>query len=173
MTARSWAAQLDAKSVDRECLRQVASRVRAVGVARELADGDVAAILELDEAAAGDHPGGMATSHRQLTARSARPTRHRRAFGVLGSGGALLAMTFVDVGSAVAEVDFTVVAAAWRGQGVGSGLKAASVLALLDDGVESIRTGGSADNDAILRANHTIGFTIDEHWVTLVAPSQQ
>ena len=31
----------------------------------------------------------------------------------------------------------------------------------------------AAVRGAILRANHTIGFTIDEHWVTLVAPSQQ
>jgi hypothetical protein len=59
---------------------------------------------------------------------------------------------------------------AWPGWG--TGLKAASVLALLDDGVESVRTGGSADNHAIMRANHAMGFTIDEHWVTLVAPSR-
>jgi hypothetical protein len=30
-----------------------------------------------------------------------------------------------------------------------------------------IRTGGSADNAPIMAANATLGFVIDEHWVTL------
>ncbi|MDN5797337.1 MAG: hypothetical protein L0H79_16495 [Intrasporangium sp.] len=81
-------------------------------------------------------------------------------------------MTFVDLDGAAAEIDVTVVAEPWRDQGVGTGLKAASVLALIEDGVEPCRTGGSADNHAIRRANHVIGFLIDEQWVTLAPPDQ-
>lgn len=80
-------------------------------------------------------------------------------------------MTFVDVDGAVAEVDFAVVAARWRGRRLGTALKAASVLTLLEDGAGSIRTGGSADNTASMRGNLAIGFVIDEQWFTLTAPA--
>ncbi|HET7397427.1 MAG TPA: acetyltransferase [Intrasporangium sp.] len=141
------------------------------GAARELTGEDAAAILELDAAMAQDYPGGVATSHMPLTVASAVLTGRRRAFGVFGYRDELLAMTFADLDGATAEIDFTVVAAPWRGLGVGTGLKAASLLALIEDGIESVRTGGSADNHAIIRANTTIGFVIDQEWVTLTAPA--
>jgi hypothetical protein len=46
-------------------------------------------------------------------------------------------------------------------------IKALSLLVLRDRGIRSIRTGGSADNTAIIAANITLGFAIDEEWVTL------
>lgn len=64
----------------------------------------------------------------------------------------------------------------------GTALKAAAMLALAstsggqdsDDGpspsVTAFRTGGAAENTAILRANERLGFTVDERWLTLAAP---
>ncbi|WFR67918.1 hypothetical protein P9139_05935 [Curtobacterium flaccumfaciens] len=76
-------------------------------------------------------------------------------------------MTFVDIEGTKAETQFTVVHRAWRGQGLGIAVKAASVLALAAEGVTQFRTGGSADNLAILRANDAVGYIQDEEWVTL------
>lgn len=80
-------------------------------------------------------------------------------------------MTYVDVGSRTAEVDFTVVAREHRGRGLATAAKAASVLDLLLGGVTVVRTGGSADNAAILAANTGLGFVVDEEWLTLAPPS--
>ncbi len=76
-------------------------------------------------------------------------------------------MTYVDVDGARAEVDVTVVTPAWRGVGLATGVKAASLLALAAEGVTAVRTGGSQDNAAILASNRTLGFVVDERWVTL------
>lgn len=170
VSARSWGARLAADGVDRQLLEALAGRAAALGTVRELHDDDAAAILELDAATASDYPGGIATSHTPLSVAQVVLTGRRRAFGVLGLGEKLLAMTFVDLDGALAEIDFTVVAAPWRGRGLATAVKAASVLALLVDGVRVVRTGGDADNEAIIRANAALGFVVDEQWVTLTAP---
>lgn len=51
--------------------------------------------------------------------------------------------------------------------GLATAVEAASVLDLLGRGVTTIRTGGSADNPAIIAANRAVGFLVDEHWVTV------
>ncbi|MEG8034485.1 hypothetical protein QP157_03855 [Sphingomonas sp. LR61] len=76
-------------------------------------------------------------------------------------------MTFVDVDGTEAETHFTVVHRAWRSRGLSIAVKAASVLVLAAEGVTRFRTGGSADNTAILRANDAVGYVRDEEWVTL------
>lgn len=80
-------------------------------------------------------------------------------------------MTIVDVRGSQAETDFTVVAATWRSRRLGTAVKAASVLALMADGVRVFRTGGSADNGPSMAANASVGYAIDEEWLTLAAPS--
>lgn len=171
VAARSFGARLDADRIDESRLRHLVEQV-AVGVSvRSLDDRDVDAVLALDSATADDYPGSVATRHALLDREGATPTPARRGFGAFGPDGELVAMTFVDVetdgdGSA-AETDFTVVHRAWRRRGLAVAVKAASVLALSAEGVTRFRTGGSADNAGIIRANTVLGYVRDEEWVTL------
>lgn len=55
----------------------------------------------------------------------------------------------------------------WRRRGVATLVKAASLLALASQAITRFRTGGSADNEAIIRANDALGYLRDEEWVTL------
>ncbi|WP_307041753.1 hypothetical protein [Agromyces ramosus] len=81
--------------------------------------------------------------------------------------GRALAVTYIDISGPCAETDFTVVDGAQRGLGLGAAVKATSVLALMNVGVEIFRTGGSADNAASLATNRSVGYIVDEQWVTL------
>ena len=183
VVARSFGAQLDGDAVDRARLRSLVDRAGLP--VRALDDADVDAVLALDAATIGHYPGSVATRHEPFDRERATPSATRQGFGVW-SGDALVALTFVDVlvgaggaaagsdaaaGSAAAsvsaETDVTVVAAGHRGRGIGTAVKAASVLALLDAGVTRFRTGGSADNPAIIAANTALGYVRDEEWVTL------
>lgn len=89
---------------------------------------------------------------------------------VAGTSGAsaLVAMTFLDVAAGLVETAFTVVAREHRGRGIGTALKAYSVLTLLDEGAKRFRTGGSSDNAAIIAADERLGYVRDEEWLTLV-----
>lgn len=167
VVARSWAAQLTVSEIDTSRLRSLVERVRVVGEIREVSSQDVHAILALDAATLDDYPGGIATRHEPLTAERARVAVERRGFGLFDRAGHALAVTYVDVDGRFAETDFTVVDRGSRGLGAGAAVKAASVLALVDDGVEIFRTGGSADNTASLAANRSVGYVVDEQWVTL------
>lgn len=167
VVARSWGAGLDAAACDRRQLQALVARAEDLGGVRVLTPDDVEAVLALDAATTGHYPGVATTAHAPLTAASATVHAGRRAYGVTQPDGALAAMTFVDVADRRAEVDFTVVATEHRGRGLATAVKAASVLELLEAGVESFRTGGSADNPAILAANRAVGFVVDEEWVTL------
>lgn len=169
VSARSFGAQLDSDHVDADGLRRLVAR--AEGVVRELRADDVDAILTLDAATNDDYPGSVATRHDPLTRSSAAPSDSRRAFGALVADGELVAMTFIDIHGKTAETDFTVVHPEWRRRGVATAVKAASILALTSEGITRFRTGGSADNAAILRANATLGYVRDEEWVTLTRGS--
>ncbi len=174
MTARSWGAQLDAADVDPARLRTLVDRVAGSAVLRELGPDDVGAILALDAATLDDYPGGPATRHAGLTSDSARvPAPGRRGYGAFDASGALLAMTFVDLDPSgrAAETDVTGVDAAHRGRGLGTAVKAASLRALLEVGVTAFRTGGSSENAAIVAAGASLGYRVDEEWLTLEEPA--
>lgn len=170
VVARSWGARLVAADADRERLRTLAARPGGPVAIRLLTPDDVDAVLALDAATVDAYPGGTATAHHPLTPARATVGRARCAVGAVSRAGELVAVTVVDLDGARAEVDFTVVAAAHRRRGLGTAVKAASVLDLLDRGVAIVRTGGSAENAAILAANRAVGFVVDEEWVTLEAP---
>ncbi|MDO4018035.1 acetyltransferase [Clavibacter michiganensis] len=174
VTARSWGAQLDAADADPARLRTLVDRVAGSAVLRELGPDDVGAILALDAATLDDYPGGPATRHAGLTSDSARvPAPGRRGYGAFDASGALLAMTFVDLDPSgrAAETNVTVVDAAHRGRGLGTAVKAASLRALLEVGVTAFRTGGSSENAAIVAAGASLGYRVDEEWLTLEAPA--
>lgn len=59
-----------------------------------------------------------------------------------------------------------------RGQALAAAVKAASLLALARDGVAVVRTGGSEENRAILAVNASLGFRVDERWLTLTRASR-
>lgn len=192
VVARSFGAQLDGDAVDRARLRSLVDRAGLT--VRALDDADVDAVLALDAATIGHYPGSVATRHEPFDRERATPSATRRGFGVW-SGDDLVGMTFVDLlvggggaaagsdagsvagsdaaaagsaaASASAETDVTVVAVGHRGPDPAPAVKAASVLALLDAGVTRFRTGGSADNPAIIAANTALGYVRDEEWVTL------
>jgi GNAT superfamily N-acetyltransferase len=169
--ARSFGARLDADRVDRERLRALAAGGRADASIRELGEDDVDGVLALDAQTQGDYPGGVATRHEPFDRTSATPGPTRRAWGALSSTGRLVALTFVDLDGPAAETDVTVVHPDHRRRGLATTVKAASVLALLDAGIVRFRTGGSADNPAIVAANASLGYVVDETWLTLVAPA--
>lgn len=170
VTSRSWAAQLTASRANVDTLSALLQHGRRHGDIREIGDADLTSVLALDSATLSDYPGGVATQHSALTMSTARVTRARRGFGVFDDDGRTLAVTFVDIDGLCAETDFTVVAAEYRGLGIGSAVKAASLLALLRDGIEVFRTGGAAENAAILASNRSLGYQVDEEWVTLSSP---
>lgn len=170
VTARSWGAQLDRRVSDSASLRDLVARVVDVAAVRELGEGDAPAVLALDAATRDDYPGGVATAHRPLTRDRATPGPSRRAFGALASG-ELVAMTFVDVDGSRAETDFTAVATPWRGRGLGTAVKAASVLMLVAEGVTRFRTGGSVDNGSSVAMNRRVGYVLDEEWITMAPPT--
>lgn len=167
MVARSWAASLDAASADMDVVDRAVARSAGHGLIREITDFDVAAVLELDVATLGDYPGGIATSHTPLTESTAQVSSVRRAFGIFDDKGRALGVTYVDIDGSSADTDFTVVLPQFRGLRLGSAVKAASVLALMKDGVRIFRTGGAEENTAILKANQNLGYVVDEEWVTL------
>lgn len=136
------------------------------GEIREIGDADIDSVLLLDGATLADYPGGVATQHRPLTRSTARVSRTRRGFGVVDGDGLVLAVTYVDVDGRTAETEFTVVATEVRGLGIGTAVKAASILSLVREGVDVFRTGGSEENAAILRSNESLGYLVDEEWLT-------
>jgi predicted GNAT family acetyltransferase len=168
VVATSFGAELTADGADVTALHALVDAVAPV-VVRPLGDGDAEAALDLDAGTAGDYPGGPATAHTPLTRASAASRDGRRGFGAFDDG-TLVAMTFVDRDGDVVETDRTVVAASHRRRGLASAVKAASVLALLDDGARRFRTGGSADNAGILAAGRRLGYVVDERWLTFAAP---
>lgn len=167
VAARSFGAQLDASRANRQRLEGLIHQTSHIVSIRELDAADRDSVLALDAATVGDYPGSVATRHEPLDRVTGTPSASRRAFGAFAPTGELVAMTFLDLNESDAETDFTVVERKSRGQGVASAVKAASVLALVDEGIQRFRTGGSADNAAILAANETLGYTRDEEWVTL------
>jgi len=172
--ARSWGAELDAGEADTDRLvirlMELVVRARRYAELRELGIGDVSAVLALDSATIDDYPGGPATEHAALTQQTAAISGTRRAFGAFTAENDLAAVTYVDVDLPSAETDFTVVRRDWRRRGLGTAVKASSVLALLASGVTRFRTGGSSENVASVAANTSVGYRIDEEWLTLRHP---
>lgn len=85
-------------------------------------------------------------------------------------GERIVGLTVIDRDGEHAETDFTAVAADARRTGVAAALKAHSVLTLAAEGVRTFGTGGAAANTASIRMNETVGYRIEERWVSLQPP---
>lgn len=172
--ATSWGARLRVTPDLPDRLRRLVSRVEgAGGVVRELGLDDPDRILALDEATAGDYPGGVATAHEPLDPDSARDLFTRgRAFGVEYAG-TPVAVTVTEVVGRGQQVEtaFTAVHPDHRGKGLATAVKAASILAHVRDGATLFATGGAQANAASLAMNRTVGYEITETWHTYRAPA--
>ncbi len=174
VVARSFGAQLDGDAVDRTRLRALVDRaglpVRALDVA------DVDAVLALDAADHRTQPGQCRDAARAVRPERATPSATRRGFGAW-SGDDLVAMTFVDV---LVGDDGAAETGRPRWSAAGHRVTVRSTAARDRDRAEGrvgpraprrrrdpFRTGGSADNPAIIAANTALGYVRDEEWVTL------
>ncbi len=197
VVARSFGAQLDGDAVDRARLRSLVDRAGLTVRALDDADVDAVLALDAatighypGSVATRHEPFDRERATPSATRRGFGVWSGDDLVGMtfvdvlVGGGGAAAgsaadsdaaagsaAVSAATAGSAAAsvsaETDVTVVAAGHRGRGIGTAVKAASVLALLDAGVTRFRTGGSADNPAIIAANAALGYVRDEEWVTL------
>jgi GNAT superfamily N-acetyltransferase len=79
-------------------------------------------------------------------------------------GAQLVAATVIGQKADRGETQFTSVLSAYRGRGIGKAVKAASILALAEDGLRLFSTGGAGVNEASLGANRALGYTIEERW---------
>jgi GNAT superfamily N-acetyltransferase len=131
---------------------------------------DWASLVELDASASGDYPETPATRHDPLSEQESVELQASgaRAFGAWAEG-ALVAATVVVRGADRVETEFTVVQRAFRGRGVGTAVKAASILALAVSGAIVFGTGGAAQNEAILRSCAKLGYVVTERWVSFAA----
>jgi GNAT superfamily N-acetyltransferase len=163
VVGESWAARLR----DPDPARLERAVRRAAGVVRELEPSYAEALHELETANEADYPYTPAT-HRVVgsveTVRELWSTG--RVFGAL-DGDRLVAATHIGPDG---ETGFTSVRDGYRGRGLGQAVKAASILALLAEGITVFGTGGAAANDASLGANLALGYIIDERWRSYSPP---
>lgn len=169
--SESWGARLRPTEEDLPRLAHLVNRACAHGYAvRELDPGDAAAIAHLDAATRGDYPqAGPATAHAPVDeAQAAAALETGRAFGALDPGGDLVAVSVTRSTAERIETDFTAVHPEHRRAGLGTAVKAASVLAWWEEGARVFGTGGAQTNPASLAINRAVGYTVTERWLTYV-----
>jgi GNAT superfamily N-acetyltransferase len=171
VVSESWAARL--RNPDRELLESAVLRASTAGlVVRELDSSYAEALFVLEKANEKDYPDTPA-SHRavgDLGRIEALWAEGCRVFGAF-DGSLLVAATVVSVLPDRAETRFTSVLADYRGRGIGQAVKAASILALLSEGVTVFGTGGAGVNEASLGANRALGYVLEERWRTYAPPT--
>lgn len=171
IVGESWAARL--RDPDPELLEQVVLRAAGVTV-RELGPEYAAEWHALETANEKDYPYTPAT-HRvvQPVDELAELWTTGRVFGAF-DGERLVGATYIGLRgepeSLRGETGFTSVLDGYRGRGIGQAVKAASILALLGDGIRVFGTGGAALNDASLGANLALGYVIEERWRSYAPP---
>ncbi|GAB2562197.1 GNAT family protein [Kribbella endophytica] len=171
VVGESWGARL--RVPDPAKLEQAVRRAAAV-VVRELDASYATALHELETANQADYPYTPATERVVGTLDDVRELWTKgRVFGAL-DGDRLVAATTISLTGAgeqqLAETGFTSVLAGYRGRGLGQAVKAASILALLAEGITAFGTGGAALNDASLGANLALGYVVTERWRSYAPP---
>lgn len=169
---RSWGARL--LHVDTGRLRAVVAAAAARGhrIAEVGPEADPG-IAALEAAVREDYPGGPATApavHDPMALSALRAGGMR--FFAAFAGDRLVAVTAITRGDGDrAETDFTAVSREHRRRGLAEAVKAASVLALAEEGARVFGTGGAEENAASLAMNARLGYAVTERWLTLTPPS--
>ena len=88
-----------------------------------------------------------------------------RFWGVLVEG-RLVAVTGLERVGQRWNSKFTSVLAEYRGRGLGTAVKAVSIVVLFNEGARWFSTGGAASNEASLGANRTLGYVLEPTWRT-------
>ncbi|ADB29416.1 hypothetical protein Kfla_0292 [Kribbella flavida DSM 17836] len=166
VVGESWAARLRDPApalLDHAVRRAVAAGV----IVRELGPEYAVALHELETANERDYPYTPATHRVVGTVEVVRGLWSAgRVFGALDSD-RLVGATHIRPDG---ETGFTSVLDGYRGRGIGQAVKAASILALLADGVRVFGTGGAALNGASLGANLALGYVVEERWRSYAPP---
>jgi hypothetical protein len=165
VVGESWAARL--RDPDPARLEQAVRRVQGV-VVRELGIEFAAAVYAVESVNEPDYPYTPAT-HRVVGSLETIQElwTKGRVFGAV-DGERLVGVTHIR---ADGETEFTSVLDGYRGRGIGQAVKAASILALLVEGVRVFGTGGAALNDASLGANLALGYVVEERWRSYAPPA--
>jgi GNAT superfamily N-acetyltransferase len=166
VVGESWGARLRlSEPPDLSVMREAVARAQALGIAvRELSPDFSDELFSLEYQNHADYPFTPATAQKLRDADAIRGLWDGyRIFGAL-DGALLVAATVISQATDRGETQFTSVLSAYRGKGLGKAVKAASILALAEDGVRLFGTGGAAVNEASLGANRTLGYTIEERW---------
>lgn len=172
VAAESWGARLRlAEPPELAPLHALVARAGRTGEISELGVGWAAAVAALEAATHDDFPVTPATPHalRSADEITAAMREGLRAFGAVMHG-RLLAVTLIRREAEHAETDVTTVDPSVRRLGLGAGVKAASVLALAAEGVRVFGTGGAAANAASLAMNRSVGYAVEERWLSLAPP---
>lgn len=169
LVGESWGARLrlsDAPDLDH--LRRAVTRAEEAGFEiRELTPEYANALYELEVANNADYPFTPATFQPppELEAIRGLWVSGKRVFGAL-HGDRLVAAVVWQVASTTADNDFASVLAAYRGQGLGSAVAASSISAFSAEGIRLFTAGGAATNRASLGLVRSMGFEVDEQWVS-------
>ena len=171
ITGYSWGAnlRLDETSDVTTLIERVNKATRDGFSIRELDVEDLELVVALERRTADDYPVTLATNHVaptldmliELLADGAR------AWGAF-SGDELIAVTLAKSRGERWNSEFTSVLSQFRGRGIGSAVKSASVVALFNEGHRWFSTGGAESNGASLGANLALGYVLEPRWRTYV-----
>jgi GNAT superfamily N-acetyltransferase len=166
VVGESWGARLRlSEPPELSVMRDAVVRAEAVGIAlRELGPDFSDDLFSLEYQNNADYPLTPATTQKLRDADAIRGLWDKyRIFGAL-DGAQLVAATVIGQKADRGETQFTSVLSAYRGRGIGKAVKAASILALAEDGLRLFSTGGAGVNEASMGANRALGYTIEERW---------
>lgn len=124
------------------------------------------AVFELETATSADYPETPSSPHRSRDLPAIRALwEDCRLYGAL-DGNRLVAVAAISRDGERAEVEFASVLSDYRGQGVGAAIVAFAITQEAGRGAAEFRTGGAVGNTASLSTARSIGFVIDERWLT-------
>lgn len=169
---RSWGARLH--DVDAARLHTLVAAAEQRGYAITEAGPEAnPGIAALEAAVREDYPGGPATAPAVHDAAALQALRNggTRFFTAVSAGRVVAGTAIRREDGDRAETDFTSVARGHRRRGLAEAVKAASVLALAEEGARVFGTGGAEENPASLAMNARLGYVVTERWLTLVRPS--